>query len=159
MKVNEFWDSGGWAQRPQNIKKSRVGNFCHLLKNSLNVSTLTPNISKKCPWKFFRDFWLNQPSQGWRTRIWPKTGTRSSFSRHFLGKTNFYVFLGIFSARCYGPERSIFGLISYFMEWNIWRKFQGFGSNIIYLSPGGLVDMGKVRHVQDAILGHLYLDS
>jgi len=81
-------------------KKSRVGNSCNSFKMFLNFSTLTPNISKKSPWKFFCDFWLNQPSRRWRTRIWPKTGTGSSFRRHFVGKTNFWVFLGIFSARC-----------------------------------------------------------
>jgi len=31
-------------------------------------------------------------------------------------KTNFLVFLGAISARCYGPRRSIFGLVSSFVE-------------------------------------------
>ena len=97
-----------------------------------------PKYLKKVPLKNFCDYWLNQPSRGWRTRIWPKTGTGSSFRRHFVGKTNLWVFLGFFSARCLGPGRSVFGPISYFMESNIWRKFQGFSLNTTYLSHGRL---------------------
>jgi len=48
-----------------------------------------PKYLEKGPLKNFCDFWLNQPSRGWRTRIWPKTGTGSSFCCHFVGKMNF----------------------------------------------------------------------
>jgi len=27
MKVIEFWHNGRWAQRPQNVKNSQMGNF------------------------------------------------------------------------------------------------------------------------------------
>ena len=63
------------------------------------ILNFDPKYRKSAP-ENFCDFWLNQPSRGWRTRVWPKTGTGSSFRRHFVGKTNFWVFLGIFSARC-----------------------------------------------------------
>jgi len=51
-----------------------------------------PQISQKVPLKKFWDLWLKRPSRGWRTRIWPKTGTGSSFRRHFGEKTIFFGF-------------------------------------------------------------------
>ena len=84
------------------------------------------------PLKNFWYFCLKRPSRGWRTRIWPKTGTGSSFRRHFVGKTIFWVFLGPFSARCYGPRRSIFGSVSSLTKLNIWAKVQGRSSNVTY---------------------------
>ena len=44
------------------------------------------------PLKNFCYFWLNQPSRGWRTQIWPKTGTGSSFRRYFVEKNEFLGF-------------------------------------------------------------------
>jgi len=60
-------------------------------------------------------------------------------------KANFYVFLGIFNARCYRSRRSIFGPKSYFTELNIWGKIRGLNT------------MKRVGQAPDAILGHLNL--
>ena len=46
-------------------KKMQVGNSCNSFKMFLNFLTLTPNISKKCPWKIFATFgWINQVEGG-----------------------------------------------------------------------------------------------
>jgi len=47
---------------------------------------------QKVPPKIFRDFCLKRPCRGWRTRIWPKTGTGSSFRPHFGEKNEFWGF-------------------------------------------------------------------
>jgi len=89
MKVNEFWRSGRRVQRPQNVKKLQVGNSCNSFKMFLNFLNFDPKYLEKVPLKNFCDFWLNQPSRRWKTRILPKTGTGSSFRRHLVGKMNF----------------------------------------------------------------------
>jgi len=83
MKVIEFWHNGRWAQRPQNVKNSQFK------KKFFECFNFNPKYLEKVPLQNFCDYWLNQPSRGWQTRIWPKTGTGSSFRRHFVGKTNF----------------------------------------------------------------------
>jgi len=70
-------------------QKIASGKFLYLIKNFFEFFNFDPKYLEKVPLKILCDFWLNQPSRGWTTRIWPKTGTGSSSRRHFVGKTNF----------------------------------------------------------------------
>jgi len=129
MEVNEFWHSGRVPQRPQNVKKLREENFCNFLK-FFGIFQLWPQIcKKKHPRNFLGDFWLKRPCWGWRTRIWPKTRTRTCFCRHFGEKSQilrvFWWFLVPIT-------------MSSFMELNIPGKCQGSRLCTTYLSREGL---------------------
>jgi len=64
--------------------------------NNFWSSQLWPQISQKSAPKNFWDFCPKWPRRGCRTRKWPKTGTGSSFRRHFNEKTIFLGFCGDF---------------------------------------------------------------
>jgi len=63
---------------------------------------------------------------------------------------------------CYGPERSIFGPISYFRVKH-WGKFQGASINTTYLSHGRLaiVEISSAGYAPEVIFsqGRAYISS
>jgi len=76
----------------QNVKKSQVGSICNFLKKLFEIFNFDLKYLKNVPLKNFCDFWLNKPSRGQRTQVWPKTGTRSSFRCRFGGKKRIFRF-------------------------------------------------------------------
>ena len=126
-----FWDTNAQTfGRSEN--RPKIGLVLESLLLDESEWIFSKKYLKKVPVKNFWDFWLKQPSRGWRTRIWPKTGTGSSFCRHF-GENEFLGFSRGVSAHYYGPRRSIFGPVSSLMELNMRAKVQGHSSNVTHL--------------------------
>jgi len=61
-------------------QKNREWEIFVTLKKFFECFNFDPKYLEKVPLKFFSDFWLNQRSRGWRTRIRPKTGTEVVFA-------------------------------------------------------------------------------
>ena len=88
MKVDEFWHNGRGPQRPQHIKNLQMGNSRNSFKYFLNFSTLRSNFSKKCQEVVFEICGVTDQVDHGESEYEVKTGTGSSFRRHF-GKTPF----------------------------------------------------------------------
>ena len=102
MKVSEFWHNGRWPQRPQNIKNLQVGNFCNSFKYFLNFSTLRSNFTKKYQGGDFEICGVIDQVDHGELEYEVKTGTGSSFRRHFGENPIFWVFLGPISPLLWG---------------------------------------------------------
>ena len=94
MKVSEFWHNGRGPQLPQNIKNLQMGYFCNSFKYFLKFSTSGSNFSKKCKGGDFEVCGVIDQVDHGESEYEVKTGTGSSFRRHFGEKPIFWVFLG-----------------------------------------------------------------
>ena len=94
MKVSEFWHNGRGPQLPQNIKNFPMGNSRNSFKYFLNFSTLRSNFSKKCKGVDFEICGVVDQVDHGESEYEVKTGTGSSFRRHFGEKPIFWIFLG-----------------------------------------------------------------
>jgi len=143
MKDGEFWYNGRGPQRPQHIKNLPMGNSHNSFKYFLNFCTLRSNFSKKCQGSDFEICGVIDQVDHGESEYEVKTGTESSFQRHFDKKNDFLGFSRANISVAMGVTRPILGAISYVWGLNIPGKFQGRSSRASYIC--------KVSHV--GILG------
>lgn len=132
MKVSEFWHNGRGAQRPQHIKNLQMGNSRNSFKYFLNFSTLRSNFSKKCQEVVFEIGGVIDQVDHGESEYEVKTGTGSSFRRHFGEKPIFWFFSRANISVAMGVRRPIFGAVTYVWGLNIRGKFQGHSSRASY---------------------------
>ena len=112
---------------------STLGDLCNSFKYFLNFSTLKSNFSKKCKGVVFEICGVIDQVDHEESEYEVKTGTGSSFRRHFGKKTQILGFSRANISVAMGVRRPIFGAVSYLWGLNMWGKFQGHSSRASYI--------------------------
>ena len=121
------------AKTAATYQKFPMGNSRNSFKYFLNFSTWRSNFSKKCQGSDFEICGVIDQVDHGESEYEVKTGTGSSFLRHFGEKPIFWIFLGPVSPLLWGVTRPIFGAVSYVWGRNIAGKFQGRSSRASYI--------------------------
>ena len=96
-----------------------------------------PKYRKKCPSDPLDIILVFDKVEGVECESKVKTGTGSSFGRHFGQKPIFWHFLAFYNPVAMGRTWSILGVVSYVSALNICAKGQGHRSRSSYLSHWG----------------------
>jgi len=111
---------------------------------------LATNFSKKCRGTFFEIIGVFDQVKGGEHEYEQKTGTRSSFRRHFGKNQENVVFSQSDISVVMGCARCIFWVVVQSMGRNIYVKFQGRSSRSLYFSHWSLIIMPGMKSASEA---------
>jgi len=111
---------------------------------------LATDFSKKCQGTFFEIIGVFDQVKGGEHEYEQKTGTRSSFRRHFGKNQENVVFSQSDISVVMGCARSIFWVVVQSTGRNIYVKFQGRSSRSLYFSHWSLIIMPGIKSASEA---------